>query len=147
MVARASIYLNGTECGNSEARMGGGGRGRTNALTDHAERKAWRDAWPTIRRRVLETGEGTAFEVIIEVNMTICADCQKWMIVEARRQLGQLGRPFTFYAEVPPNDRVPITRDSVWNVQVGQCRFWKVDQSDVRMGRVKKSDSIYQTAS
>lgn len=148
MVAKASVYLNGVEYGSSEAAMGGGGRcGRVNALDAHAERKAWRAAWPELRKKVLQTAAGTAFEVTIEVNMTICADCQKWMIVEVRRQLGQLARPFKFYAEVGDEDRVLVERDTVWNVKVGQCRFWKADRSDMLMGRVKKSDVIYEQAS
>ena len=147
MVAKATVYLNGVDCGSSEAVMGGGRRGgRTNALTDHAERKAWRAAWPKICRQVRETAAGTPFEITIEVNMTIRVDCQKWMIVEVRRHLGQLARPFTFYAEVPPEERVLVTRDSVWNVKVGQCRFWKADQSDLRMGRKKRSDVISEIA-
>lgn len=148
MVAKATVYLNGVEFGRSDAAMGGGRRGgRVNALTNHAERKAWREAWPKICAAVRKTAVDKAFEVVIEVNMTICADCQKWMIVEVRRNLAQLARPFTFYAEVPPEERVPVTRDSVWNVKVGQCRFWKAEPGDLRMGRKKRSDVIYETAS
>lgn len=144
MVAKASVYLNGVEYGSSEAAMGGGRRGRVNALDAHAERKAWRAAWPALRRKVLTTGAHDAFEVTIEVNMTICADCQKWMIVEVRRQLAQLARPFKFYAEVGDEERVLVERDTVWNVKVGQCRYWKADQSDLRMGRINKKDVIYE---
>ncbi|MCF5962164.1 hypothetical protein L2196_05265 [Xanthomonas perforans] len=145
MVAKATVYLNGIEYGSSDAAMGGGRRGGpVNDLADHAERKAWRAAWPRICREVRATADGTPFEITIEVNMTICADCQKWMIVEVRRHLGQLGRAFTCIAKEGMERRVVEARDTVWNAKVGQCRLWKADRSDLQMGRVRRDEVIYE---
>lgn len=151
MTVTATVYLTsgGTTvaCGDSTATMGGGGRRRTNALEDHAERKAWREAWPELRRRVGMLGATTAYSVTITVDATVCADCQKWMLVHAVRHLGQLGRPFTLYAEVPPEAPQPVTRDAVWNVKVGQCKLWKAHPFDLGTGSVKRQDVISMTAS
>jgi hypothetical protein len=152
MPVNASVYLKKTGgvsqlCGDSSAAMGGGRRGgRVNLLTDHAERKAWRGAWKTIREKVTAMGSTETYEVLIEVDKTVCADCQKWMLVEVRRQLGQLGRTFKLCVEVPPEDKMGVTRDAVWNVKVGQCKVWKASQFDLDTGAMKKSEAIYSTA-
>lgn len=105
--------------------------GGINPLANHAERQAWKVAWPQVRQH-LATTQGhfpnQEFEVKIWVDQAVCPACQKWMVVEVLRHLGQIPHQWNdipgvkLYAEVTSGGstgRVHVTRTAQWPVQVG----------------------------
>ena len=107
-----------------------GGGGGVLAAAAHAEREAWREAWPVIRTHVRASRvnfPADRYEVKIWVDQQICPSCQKWMIVEVIAHLKQLstahaGLRVELYAEVRRmgvDKKTRVQRSTVWDNDIG----------------------------
>lgn len=102
--------------------------------TAHAERQAWKTAWPAIialSRKPDSTGKNatSVLQVKFVVDQQVCASCQRWMVVEVLSHLKQL-RPIkaVAYAEVHTtgeHDWVRIGRETEWPKHVGMFGNWQ----------------------
>jgi hypothetical protein len=113
--------------GSATAAFGGGG---IIALNNHAERAAWRTAWPAIKTYVANSignFPGARLQVKFWVDQQICPTCQKWLIIDVIGHLKQLtqthrGLIVELYAEVifaGVTRRVKVQRTTVWPVEIG----------------------------
>jgi hypothetical protein len=113
--------------GDGQAAFGGGG---IILLNMHAERIAWRTAWPSIKAYVpasIGHFPGRRFQVKFWVDQQICPSCQKWLIIDVISHLKQLsqanlGLIVELYAEVLFNHvtrRLRVQRSTVWPVEIG----------------------------
>jgi hypothetical protein len=120
--------------GHAVAAFGGGG---IIALTMHAERVAWRTAWPAIKAYVtahINNFAGTRFQVKFWVDQQICPTCQKWLVVDVISPLKQLaqahqGLIVELYAEVlfaGATNRVRVQRSTVWPMQIGNVAQYEL---------------------
>jgi hypothetical protein len=116
--------------GGPYGRGAAGGGGGIVALRNHAERVAWKEAWPEIRQLVddtIDNHEGHAFQVKIWLDQQVCPSCQKWMIIDVISHLKQLQHKYPklrveLYAEVlraGVTHRVRVQRSTLWPVNVG----------------------------
>ena len=102
--------------------------------TAHAERQAWKEAWPKIKAFALKpdtTGRNanSVFQVKFVVDQQVCPSCQRWMVVDVISHLKQL-RPIKAiaYAEVHTtgkSDWVQIGRETAWPTHVGLVEDWQ----------------------
>ena len=144
-MADAEVYCKWSNQGEGARGAGGwglvgsggahGGGGGIIALSDHAERHAWKEAWggetrDNLRARVAATKasfEGEKFQVKFWVDQQICPTCQKWLIIDVIGHLKQLASlhkvQVELYAEVKfagETNKLKVTRLAVWPVTIGK---------------------------
>lgn len=148
-MANADVYVRWSVNGNKAIKKGdgktwdfkgAGGWGHKgdgeNAQGDglvHAERKAWKIAWPKIRTFAAAPTpfDKTAcyLQVKFVVDQQVCPSCQRWMIVEVLSHLKSLKpQRVLAYAEVHTtgkHDWVRIGRETDWPVHVGLMDNWQ----------------------
>ena len=99
----------------------------------HAERKAWREAWPQIpavaKAVTAFDKKDYFFQIKFVVDQQVCPSCQRWMIVEVLGHI-KLLRPAKViaYAEVHTagdKEWVRIGRETAWPVVVGNKSNWQ----------------------
>ena len=148
-MANADVYVRWSALGNKAVKKGDGktwdykatggwswkGDG-SNAMGDglvHAERKAWKTAWPTIPAyaRVVTAFEKNEhfLQVKFVVDQQVCPSCERWMVIEVIGHL-KLLRPAKViaYAEVHTaggREWVRIGRETAWPVSVGNKSSWQ----------------------
>jgi len=110
--------------------LAAGGGGGIIALNMHAERVAWRTAWPAIKAYVGQSiagFPGQHLQVKFWVDQQICPSCQKWLIIDVIAHLKQLtqahaGLIVELYAEVlfaGATRKVQVKRSTQWPVEIG----------------------------
>lgn len=113
--------------------QGGGG---INAIGDHAERSAWKEAWPRVREFVGANAENfgnDSAQVKFAVDAQICPDCQEWLVIHVIAHLKQLGPKAQLFAEVNGSS-CRVSRDAQWPTEVAQYATYAAAKS-AREGR------------
>ncbi len=143
-MANAEVYVKWSSLTDGDRSKGGwafkgdgsaSGKSGLVDTDDHAERKAWREAWGSDRKdniRVYANDRPADFatdklQVKFWVDQQICASCQQWLIVHVMRHLSSLKIPYDLYAEVKFNghtNRVQVNRGAVWPVTIGMLPTW-----------------------
>lgn len=145
-MANAEIYSKWSS--QTDGNRGGGGwsgphgrgtaafstAGTISAVTNHAERVAWREAWigkiETHIRGSINNFLGQTYQIKFWVDQQICPDCQKWLIIDVITHLKLLPTKFPglrveLYAEVLFSNvtrKVKVQRSTVWPVEIGLKR-------------------------
>ncbi|EUB75067.1 hypothetical protein PMI27_001243 [Pseudomonas sp. GM41(2012)] len=100
-------------------------------LNQHAERLAWKAAWPNAIRTFIRTSikqfPNQPLQIKIWVDQQVCPSCQKWMVIDVISHLKLLKQEFPtlkveLYAEVlfaRKTEKVRVQQSTVWPVTVG----------------------------
>ena len=145
-MATAEVYSKWSNQGNGN-RGGGGWSGPHGIgtaqmgssivpLVRHAERVAWRQAWPNSIRTHIQQSianfPGQRYQIKFWVDQQVCPTCQKWMIIDVLSHLKLLNQTFPrliveLYAEVHfagTTNRVRVQRSTIWPVTVGHTALY-----------------------
>ncbi|NWL80870.1 hypothetical protein DM872_28855 [Pseudomonas taiwanensis] len=140
-MANAEIYTKWSGQSDGSRRSGGwsGPHGSANAtgaggivaLNQHAERLAWKAAWPSrIRAHIQQTignFPNQTYQIKIWVDQQVCPTCQKWMVIDVIGHLKLLQQSYPtlkveLYAEVlfaGVTRKIRVQRTTVWPVEIG----------------------------
>lgn len=101
------------------------------SLSLHAERLAWKSAWPnairTYIRGSIKQFPGQPLQIKIWVDQQICPTCQKWMVIDVISHLKLLKMEFPtlkveLYAEVlfaRTTTKIRVQQTTVWPKSIG----------------------------
>ncbi len=103
--------------------------GKVQDAGDHAERRAWKEAWSAVRAFVTKAGgsfPNDRVDVKFKVDAQICPSCQCWLVENVATLLHDVnGRTGRLFAEVSGVEQ-RIGRETIWALEIAQFTSYKL---------------------